>query len=347
MPFSTASRQKHLGSILVLLSLMIFLSACQLNPEATPFPTESPVNATPIQALLQTRALTTAETEDEIVEATATPSGESEAMVTEAAPSPTPSPGPTATPTPLPEPTLYLIQSGDTLIGIAEQFNLSADALVFANGYTSIGEITLVIGNELQIPNCEAHLVMPGNTLASIAQLCGITLDELIIANIERLASIGSLENVPLGFILYIPEPTIPRPEIDCNAQPARAQVIEYRPETGEGPFCLSQKFAVSTAAIIQGNVERLTAGERYGDVSLLIPSRDGALYRIGPDDIRNSVTIEDLANWYDVEPEAITDWNGNLVTDPLREGQQLFIEGANLSFGIFRAQTEDSESSQ
>ncbi len=344
MSYSTVSKQKYQ---VLILGLMMLFTACQPGSEATPFPTESPVAATPLQALLQTRTLTPEGTIKSSEQATTTPQNESEAIDTVAISSPTSLPGPSATPTSLPEPTIYLIQPGDTLIGIAEQFNLSTDALVFANGYTSIGEISLVVGNELQIPNCEAHQIMPGNTLASVAQLCGITLDELIIANIERLASIGSLESVPLGFILYIPEAKPSSAELDCDAQPARAQVIEYQPRQGEGPFCLGQKFGVSTAAIIQGNVERLLAGDSYGEVPLLIPPRDGALYRIGPDDIRSGVTVADLASWYDVEPDFITDWNGNLVLDPLREGQQLFIEGANLIFGLFRSQTDTAESSE
>ncbi len=346
MSYLTGRKQRTHVLSLGLLGLMMLLSACQPNSQATPFPTESPVAATPIQALLQTRRLTPEGTIRSDEQATATPQNAPQAVETAAISSPTSLPGPSATPTSLPEPTVYVIQPGDTLIGIAEQFNMSADALVIANGYTSLSEIALIVGNELQIPNCKAHQIMPGNTLASVAQLCGITLDELIIANIEGLASIGSLEGVPLGFILYIPETALSNDELDCEAQPARAQVIEYQPSQGEGPFCLGQKFGVSATAVIQGNVERLLAGDNYGELPLLIPPRDGALYRIGPDDIANGVTVDDLARWYDVEPDVITDWNGNLVADPLHEGQQLFLEGANLSFGLFKAQTDTAESS-
>ena len=347
MSYSTISKQRTTVLSIGLLGLLMLFSACQPNSQATPFPTESPVAATPLQALLQTRMITLEGTIDSGEQATTTPQNRPKSVDTAAVSIPTSLPGPSATPTSLPEPTVYVIQPGDTLIGIAEQFNLSADELVFANGYTSSSEIALVVGNELQIPNCEAHQVMPGNTLASVAQLCGITLDELIIANIEGLASIGSLEGVPLGFILFIPETALSNDELDCNAQPARAQVIEYQPSQGEGPFCLGQKFGVSATAIIQGNAERLLAGDNYGELPLLIPPRNGALYRIGPDDIRNGVTVDELASWYDVAADVITDWNGNLVVDPLREGQQLFIEGANLSFGLFRSQTDTAESSE
>ncbi len=347
MSYSTICNKRIYFAIIALLGLIALSSACQPGNEATPFPTESPVAATPIQALLQTRMITQEGTNNAEEPGTSTPRSLTRPTETAIISSPTASPGPSVTPTPLPEPTFYEIQSGDTLIGIAEQFDLSADELVLANGFTSLGEVALVVGNELQIPSCEAHQIMPGNTLTSIAQLCGVTLDELIIANIKGLASIGTLEGVPLGFVLYIPEATFSDDEIDCNVQPARAQVIEYQPSEGEGPFCLGQKFSVAATAIIQGNVERLTASESYGEIPLLIPPRNGALYRIGPDDIQNGVTVEDIANWYDVESDAITDWNGNLVGDPLRDGQQLFIDGANLNFGLFRSQSESADSSE
>ncbi len=187
---------------------------------------------------------------------------------------------------------------------------------------------------------------MSGNTLAGIAQLCGVTLDDLILANIDRLAPLGALEAVPIGFTLYIPVERQTSEELDCTPRPAREQVIEYRPRPGEGLFCLSQMFGVSTAALIQGNIRQLTGSSVYGEVSLLIPPIDGALYTVTADDIESGVTLADLASWYGVEPEAITDWNGNPVEDPLSKGQQLFIPEATLSFGIFQSQPPETEES-
>lgn len=315
--------------------------ACQ-PAQAPLIPTTTRVPATPIQALLQSRMpLPTPETSVSQNNSAQVPTDPTESPNLQ--PSPTPLPAPTLTPTPPPEPTFYTIQPGDTLIGIAEQFNISPEGLVFANGYTSLAELRLVVGEELQIPACQAHRIVSGNTLASVAQLCGITLDELIITNISRLASLGSLENVPLNFILYIPS-TTSNETLNCDAQPIREQVIEYRPQPTEGPFCMGQKFGVSTTAIIQGNQDRLTSDTPYGETSLLIPPRDGALYVITTEDIQNGVTIADLAEWYEVEPQAITDWNINPISDPLLAGQQLFIDGANLIFGIFTSQAADSD---
>jgi hypothetical protein len=253
-------------------------------------------------------------------------------------------PGPTATPTPAPEPTFHTIEAGDSLLGIAEQYGVSLNALIIANGYGSADQLPLIVGDQLQIPLCKAHQIVSGNTLAGVAQLCGLTLDELVTANIRQLASLPTLDAVPLGFVLTIPPGGSEPEDLDCNPRPDRDQVIEYRPGPGEGIFCLSQKFSVSTAAILQSNTGRLTGDLPYGQTPLLIPPVEGVLYVVTAADVSNGATLEQLAQWYDVEPEAVTDWNGNPVGGVLREGQQLLISGANLSFGPFQSTAAESE---
>lgn len=338
MKFSTAS-------LFIVLSILTVITACQGNEEtAVPLATETKIAGTPIQALLETQAPQVTET-PAIAEATiVSEPAEPSVSMTAAPPSPTSPPEPTATATPLPEPTFYTVQPGDTLIGIAEQFSISLDSLVFANGFTSAGEFPLSVGDELQIPFCTAHRILPGNTLAGIAQLCDVTLDELVAANLQRLAALGSLASVPIGFVIYIPQEAETVEEVDCSPQPAREQVIEYQPGSGEGLFCLAQKFGVSTTAIIQGNIQKLATGATIGEESLLIPPVDGAVYIVTSEDVIAETNLADLAEWYDVEVDAIGDWNGNLVSDPLVEGQQLFVVGANLVFGPFNSQPTQEE---
>ena len=63
---------------------------------------------------------------------------------------------PTAVPTPVPPaprgPRRYVVQPGDTLRGIAEQFNVSVQALLDANDMTPEEADALRIGQELVIP---------------------------------------------------------------------------------------------------------------------------------------------------------------------------------------------------
>lgn len=59
-------------------------------------------------------------------------------------------PAPTPTPTELPTPTVYTIDSGDSLLSIAQLYNVSVGALQEANGI--LDPRTLQIGQELVIP---------------------------------------------------------------------------------------------------------------------------------------------------------------------------------------------------
>lgn len=324
--------------------LVVVLIGCQpADDRATSIPTITRAAATPIQSLIQTLNPIASQT------AAAATSGAPTATrpaATATAPPPTAEPGPTATPTPVAEPTFHTIEQGDSLVGISEQYDVSLTALLIANGYGSTDQLPLVVGNRLQIPLCEAHQIVSGNTLAGVAQLCGLTLDELVTANISQLAALPTLDAVPLGFILNIPAGGNTPDEVDCNVRPAREQVIEYRPGPGEGIFCLAQKFSVSTSAIMQSNVRQLTSGEPYGQAPLLIPPVEGALYVATTADETSGATVEQLAEWYDVEVDAVTDWNGNPVGGSLRAGQQLLISGANLIFGPFQSTEADSEQS-
>lgn len=64
-------------------------------------------------------------------------------------PTPTPGPlGPAATPTPTPQ--AYVVEEGDTLLGIATQFDVTLSSLLEANGLTE--RSLLSVGQELVIP---------------------------------------------------------------------------------------------------------------------------------------------------------------------------------------------------
>ena len=112
-------------------------------------------------------------------------------------PSPTSPPPPSPTPLPPAEPTLYTVQPGDTLLAIAEAFNVTLQDLAYANGHADFNDFGLIAGTEIQIPLCQAHQIKRGNTLAGISQICGLTLDDLITANIGELALLGTLDAVP------------------------------------------------------------------------------------------------------------------------------------------------------
>jgi LysM repeat protein len=326
---------------LILLGIVLLAVAtaagCRSDEETFPTVTTAATKvevtiATPVELVVSPRPTAT-NTREQIEPTVVRPT------VTSPVPTLTPSPTETPTATPPPEATTYVVESGDTLIGIAETFGVSIEALALANGSASPAELSIIVGQLLQIPLCEVHQVVAGNTLAGIALSCGISLDDLVSANISALAELGSLDAIPLGFILYIPpERSLPE-EVNCDPLPAREQVIEYSPGEAEGIFCLSQKYGLSTTTLLRANADILTGGKPYGATPLLIPQFDGALYSISVEDIENGIGLAELAAWYEVELAAITDWNGNPISESLSEGQQLLIAGANLATGPFRFQ--------
>ncbi len=328
------------------LLLLLSIAACQSQPEdqtSTLQPTIRPFNANSPDETADSGSTVSLEPSEEPTLA-ASPTLTPLPTVTSPVPTPTSTTEPPPTPSPPPSATFYEVQAGDALLAIAETFNVSPDALATANGYEAIEEFALIAGTEIQIPLCQVHEIVSGNTLAGIAQMCAVTLNELITYNIKSLAPLGSFDAVPVGFSLIIPQESNSPEDLDCVSQPAREQVIEYKPESGEGIYCLSQKFSVSTTTILQANIDRLGGDNVYGDTSLLIPSANGAIYQVTSDDITAGITIVALARWYELADDQILDWNGNRVEDPLSEGQQLYLPGANLIFGVYHSVVETEE---
>jgi LysM repeat protein len=68
-------------------------------------------------------------------------------------------PAPTSTPTVTPTPIIYLVQSGDTLLAIAAQFGVTAEAIQEANGI--VDPRRLQIGQELIVPRPEEDPEQP------------------------------------------------------------------------------------------------------------------------------------------------------------------------------------------
>lgn len=102
-------------------------------------------------------------------------------------------------PAPAPEPTPcpggnYVIQSGDTLIGIARREGYTLDALIAEN--PRINPNTLRVGQVICLPPSPGggpfacfggsiYIIRPGDTFYSIARRYGVSLDQLLEANPE------------------------------------------------------------------------------------------------------------------------------------------------------------------
>jgi len=108
----------------------------------------------------------------------------------------------TSPPSPPPE-QYYIVQSGDTLYKIAQQFNVLVDDIIQANQLTttvlSIGQSLLIPTLPSTPPNNLEYIVQSGDSLWNIAKKFNVTIDD-----IKRLNNLNS-NLIQLGQILIIP----------------------------------------------------------------------------------------------------------------------------------------------
>jgi murein DD-endopeptidase MepM/ murein hydrolase activator NlpD len=76
----------------------------------------------------------------------------------------------------------YAVQSGDTVLGIAEQFGLNPETIQWSNPELEANPDLLRIGDKLQIMplNGAIHTVSPGDTLSSLAAKYKVSIEDII-----------------------------------------------------------------------------------------------------------------------------------------------------------------------
>jgi len=106
----------------------------------------------------------------------------------------TATPTPTVTPSPTPTPRTHVVESGETLIYIAEQYGVDLDKLIELNNVgdarnLSVGQ-TLIIPqssepevNDSLLPFLMVYVIKDGDTLSSIAYELGTPMEAILAAN--------------------------------------------------------------------------------------------------------------------------------------------------------------------
>jgi len=159
------------------------------TPTRTPQPTYTPISA-----------------DEMLVAVTPSPSPTSTRTVQPSATA-TPTRTPTPTATPGPQFRQHLVQSGDTLLGIAAQYDVAYEALLDANRLADAD--VLFVGQALTVPHTltlplasvRQHMVELGDTMLGIAVKYGVDYDSLLQIN-----GIARPDLIYEGQVLTVPE---------------------------------------------------------------------------------------------------------------------------------------------
>jgi len=206
-------------------------------------------------------------------------------------PTPTPTPLPTETPTPIP-PIEYVVQSGDSLLAIGLEFDLTIDELI---AYNQLESEFIVEGQSLFIPPptptpgppptaipgqptataaaFTLHTVRSGDTLSTIAEKYGVGVSEIRAANEIPEDS----ESIQVNQVLTIPQATpTPTPQTVAETTPTPTPVpgsVRY-----EAPSLLyppeNATFTGADAVIaLQWSSIGILEDREYYSVELIAPS--------------------------------------------------------------------------
>ena len=217
-----------------------------------------------------------------------------------------------------PEGTLYTVQSGDSLWGIAKKFNTTVDAIKNANNLS--GNV-LSVGQVLQIPTTNSqpnqpssgniYTVKNGDSLYKIAQTYNTTVDELM-----RLNNLTST-NLRVGQQLKVPTSS-------SNTQTPTG-TNTYIVKSGDTLYKIAQIYNTTANELIRLNnltKTNLSIGQR-----LIVPASgtsnvpsSGIEYVV-----KNGDSLYKIAQTYNTTVDAIMQAN-NLNSTALSIGQVLRI---------------------
>ncbi len=150
--------------------------------------------------------------------------------------------------------TIHVVQRGETLFRIAQQYGLTVDAIATFNGLADPTNIQvgqrLLIPTETTTPATPArHVVKPGETLRGIAQLYGMTTEELASLN-----AIADVNRIFVGQVLTIMSDATPTPPGVQATPEIPANDFVYIVQPGDTLYRIATSYGVTVNALAQAN---------------------------------------------------------------------------------------------
>lgn len=247
---------------------------------------------------------------------------------------PTDTPAPTFTPAPSPTPILYVIQSGDTLMGIALKFGVTVAALQQTNGI--INPQSLQIGQELIIPPPSPDQPGSGNALLPtptpvLATIQGVGLYETAVGSLWSLGEVvnagtESLENVQVRISLLDDAG-----QVLASGEPFT--MLDVIPPGGKSPFGLlftspPGRYASFRTVIIRAEPS-IEPGGRYARLVVTHSQggTDGLQFRVvgvvRNEDQRPAAGVKVIVTAYDAQGQ-VTGYRQQAIGEVLAAGEEI-----------------------
>lgn len=266
---------------------------------------------------------------------------------------PTTTPGPSATPTSAPSPTTpapnyitHEVQAGETLLEIANTYNVTVEEIQAAN---NLSDALIHIGDRLIIPvpgppqatpaatvatSQSQYVVRTGDTIISIALTFGSSVDDILRAN-----NMSTTDIIRPGDVLNVPIRQLP-PEVPQSAKPTTTGVT-----TGTTSFLQSNTETIYIEPRLIGPPDQTTIAReeavllRWISVDVLSPNEWYVLL-ISPaaDNAKSLPSIWTKATSYrlatDMAPEvgqsATYTWQVSVVRVKTGDNGQIVLEAAS-----------------
>ncbi|MCC6805042.1 MAG: LysM peptidoglycan-binding domain-containing protein [Anaerolineae bacterium] len=162
-----------------------------------------------------------------------------------------------ATPIVPPGVTIHVVQRGETLSRIAQNYGITVSDLVRLNGIADPS--TIYTGQRLLVPSADAtplpapsvvHVVQPGETLDSIALLYGMSAADLMALN-----NMSDTSSFYVGALLDVSSPAPTAQPTDAPATTSTPiPVIVHTVVRGETMYRIASQYGVTVNAIAQAN---------------------------------------------------------------------------------------------
>ncbi|NWF69925.1 MAG: LysM peptidoglycan-binding domain-containing protein [Chloroflexi bacterium] len=274
------------------------------------------------------------------------------------------------TPTPQVEGTEYVLQPGDTLDGVAQEFDVSYQLLLAVNGITNAQNVAA--GTVLIIPDGapgygefppldengnvilegvggggeEVYVLQPGDTLDGVAQQFNISYISLLRAN-----GITNAQNVAAGTVLVIPSDAPPYGQVpplegstvdSSGGQGGGVETTTYVVQEGDTYASIARQFGVPVLELLQANNVAAATTPPVPGTELVIPggaassdsggsALSGNQYVLQPGD-----TLDGVAQQFNISYQVLLAVNGITDSQTVPAGTVLDIPQGAPAYGEF-----------